>query len=322
MSREKVVIIGSGPAGHTAGIYAWRALLEPLMFEWFMAWGVAAWGQLTTTTEVENYPGFPTGISGPELMDNMRKQSLHSGVRIETKTVDKVDLSVRPFKVFSGSMEVETDTIVIATGATAKRLGLPGEKEYRQRWISACAVCDGALPLFRDKHLIVIGGGDSACEEAHFLTKFASKVTMLVRRDAMRASKVMQERVLKHEKIEVLRNTEWKEILWDGKLMNALVVVNNKTNEEQTLEAGGLFYAIGHTPNTAFLGGQLKTDEAWYLLTKPGTTHVYGLDGQVLEGVFAWGDVQDRVYRQAITSAGTWCMAALEAEHYLQTLEE
>ena len=314
---EKVVIIGSGPAGHTAAIYAGRALLEPLMFEWFMAWGVAAGGQLTTTTEVENFPGFPTWIEWPELMMNMRQQSLNSGARIETKTVERVELSDEPFvephKVWPqwASDPVLARTIIISTGATAKRLGLPGEKEYWQRGISACAVCDGALPLFRNKPLVVIGGGDSACEEAHFLTKFASEVIMLVRRDDFRASKVMWERVKNNEKIKIMWYTEWVEVIGNGTLMTGIVVKNNQTNAEQTLEASGLFYAIGHKPNTGFLGGQITLDESGYI----ETTHNVFTNKP---WVFAAGDVQDTRYRQAITSAGTGCMAALEAEHNLQ----
>lgn len=307
---ENIIIIGSWPAGHTAAIYAARANLDPLMFEWFLAGGVAAGGQLTTTTEVENFPWF-VSISGPELMMKMREQSLHSGTRIETKTVDKVDLSWHPFKVYVGDDVHETKAIIIATGATAKRLGLLGEEQYWQRGISACAVCDGGLPIFRDKHLIVIGGWDTACEEASFLTKFASKVTMLVRRDEFRASKAMQDRVFDNPKIEILWNTEGKEIIGDGNMMTGIIVTNNKTGQETTIEAWWLFYAIGHTPNTAFLDGQIETDDSGYIITKPGKTETN------IVWVFAAGDVQDKKYRQAITSAGTGCMAAMDAEHWL-----
>lgn len=308
---EKVVIIGSGPAGHTAAVYAARADLDPLMFEGFMAGGVAAGGQLTTTTDVENYPGFPEGIMGPELMDEMRKQSVRFGTRIRTETVDSVDLSERPFTLKVGSKTVKAESLIIATGATAKRLGLPGEETYWQRGMSACAVCDGALPVFRNKPLVVIGGGDSACEEASYLAKFGSTVTMLVRRDELRASKAMQKRVFENEKIIVVWNTNAVEVLGDGKLINAVRVRNNETGEEQTIEAGGLFYAIGHEPNTGFLGGQLEIDETGYVITsgKSMATSV--------PGVFAAGDVQDKVYRQAISAAGTGCMAALEAERFL-----
>jgi thioredoxin reductase (NADPH) len=308
---EKVIIIGSGPAGHTAAVYAARADLNPLMFEGFMAGGVAAGGQLTTTTDVENYPGFPEGIMGPELMDQMRAQSIRFGTRIKTETVDSVDLSKRPFAVTIGSTTWYSETIILATGATAKRLGLPGEDTYWQRGMSACAVCDGALPIFRNKPLVVIGGGDSACEEASYLAKFGSTVTLLVRRDELRASKAMQKRVLENEKITVLWNTNALEVLGDGTLMNQVRVKNNKTGEEQTLDASGLFYAIGHEPNTAFLNGQLSTDETGYIVTSGDSM------ATDVPGVFACGDVQDKTYRQAITAAGTGCMAALEVERFL-----
>ncbi|MBI5149618.1 MAG: thioredoxin-disulfide reductase [Candidatus Omnitrophica bacterium] len=306
---ENLVIIGSGPAAHTAAIYAGRAKLNPLVYEGMMAGGVAAGGQLTTTTEVENYPGY-TRISGPELMAKMREQSIQCGARIETLTVDKVDLKKRPVKVFAGAKSVETQSIIIATGATAKRMGIPGEEKLWQKGISACAVCDGALPIFRNKVLVVIGGGDTAAEEALFLTKYASKVVMLVRRDVLRASKAMQERVLSSKKIEVQWNTNALAAVGDKKL-DAVKVKNSKTGKESTIAAGGLFYAIGHQPNTAFLGGQLELDDVGYIKTVPGTTRTN------VPGVFACGDVQDKVYRQAVTAAGSGCMAALEAERYL-----
>ena len=306
-SQENLTIIGSGPAAHTAAIYAGRAKLEPLLFEGFLAGGVAAGGQLTTTTEVENYPGFPEGVQGPELMAKMREQSLKCGTRIETKTVDKVDLSSRPFTVFAGSSAFQAQAVIIATGATAKRLNVPGEERLWQKGISACAVCDGALPIFRNKHLVVIGGGDTAAEESTFLTKYASKVSLLVRRDVMRASKAMQERVTRNMKIEIIWNTVLVEILGD-KVLTSVKVKNVKTNKETVLEVGGLFFAIGHQPNTAFLSNQLQLDETGYIKTKPGTTQTS------VEGVFACGDVQDKVFRQAVTAAGTGCMAALEAE--------
>ncbi len=307
---EKLVIIGSGPAAHTAAIYAGRARLEPFVFEGFLAAGVSAGGQLTTTTEVENYPGFPEGILGPKLMDNMREQSLKCGARIKTLTVDKVDLRTSSFKVFAGKESVETKSLIIATGATAKRLNLPGEDRLWQKGISACAVCDGALPIFRNKTLVVIGGGDSAVEESTYLTKYASKIYLLVRRDSLRASKAMQERILADKKIEILWNTEAVEVLGD-KALTGLKIINNKTKKESTLEAGGLFYAIGHLPNTAFLEGQIELDTAGYIKTLPGTTQTN------VKGVFACGDVQDKIYRQAVTAAGSGCMAALDAERYL-----
>lgn len=315
MDIENLIIIWSWPAWHTAAIYAGRALLDPLMFEWFLANGFAAGWQLTTTTDVENFPGFPEGILGPELMERMRQQSVHAGCRIETKTVERVDLSVRPFKVYAqGEQEPRlAKSLIISTGASAKRLWLPGEELYRQNGVSACAVCDGALPMFRNRPLIVIGGWDAAVEEAVYLTKYASKVTMLVRRDELRASKAMQQRALTHEKIEILWHTEWVEILGDGQAMTGLRVINNQTNATTDLEAWGLFYAIGHEPATKFLEGQLALDDARYI-----KTFGHMSTATSVEGVFAAGDVQDKVYRQAITSAGTGCMAALEAERWLE----
>ncbi len=306
---EQLIIIGSGPAGHTAAIYAARANLKPLMFEGLLAGGVAAGGQLTTTTDVENYPGFEH-IQGPELMERMRRQSVHCGTRIVTETVDKVDLSKQPYKVFAGGKEFQTKTLIIATGATAKRMNLPGEERLWQKGISACAVCDGALPFFRNKVLAVIGGGDSAAEESTFLTKFASKVVLLVRRGEMRASKVMQERVRHHPKIETQFYTVAIEVLGEDKV-TGLKIQNTKTGAQSTLDIGGLFYAIGHVPNTEFLAGQVEVDTNGYIKTQPGTTKTS------VPGVFAAGDVQDKVYRQAVTSAGTGCMAALDAERYL-----
>jgi len=270
---------------------------------------MAPGGQLTTTTEVENYPGF-TSINGPELMIKMREQAIHCGARVETKTVDKVDLSSRPYKVYLDSEVIEAKTLIITTGATAKRMAVPGENEFRQKGISACAVCDGALPIFRNQQIIVVGGGDVACEEAMHMTKFASHVTMLVRRDVMRASKAMQERVKNNPKITILWNTELLEVQGDTILRKAKVV-NNVSKEETWIDAQGLFYAIGHIPNTAFLMNQLELDDMGYIKTTPGTTQTSK------EGVFAAGDVQDHIYRQAVTSAGTGCMAALEAERRL-----
>ena len=307
---ENLVIIGSGPAAHTAAIYAARAKLEPLLYEGLLAAGVAAGGQLTTTTEVENYPGFPQGISGPELMERMREQSLHCGARIKTETVQKVDLKSQPFKILTGAETVEAKAVIIATGATAKRMFVPGEERLWQKGISACAVCDGALPIFRNKPLAVVGGGDSAVEESTFLTKYASRVFLLVRRDELRASQVMQERVLSNPKIEILWNTVLLEVQGDLAL-SGIKIKNLKTNQENTLPVNGLFYAIGHVPNTAFLDGQIETDETGYVKTKPGTTLTS------VPGVFACGDVQDKIYRQAVTAAGSGCMSALDAERFL-----
>ncbi len=312
---ENLVIIGSGPAAHTSAIYAARAKLNPLMYEGLIASGVAAGGQLTTTTDVENYPGFPDGIMGPELMERMRRQSLNCGARIETRTVDRVELNSQPFKVFTGEETIEAKVLIIATGATAKRMFVPGEERLWQKGISACAVCDGALPIFRNKNLVVVGGGDSAVEEATYLTKFAAKVTLLVRRDVLRAAKVMQERVLSNSKIEILWNTVLLEVVGDSQLM-AVKIKNIKKNQESILEAGGLFYAIGHVPNTAFLNSQIELDEVGYIKTKPGTTQTN------IEGVFACGDVQDKIYRQAVTAAGSGCMAALDAERFLREYSE
>ena len=311
--HRKVIIIGSGPAGHTAAIYAGKALLQPLMFEGFMAGGIAAGGQLTTTTVIENFPGFPEGIDGSQLMMQMRQQSLNAWAEIITKTVDSVDLSSSPFKVTVGNEEFTADSLIVATGATAKRMGLPGEEQFRQKGVSACAICDGGLPIFRNKKIVVIGWGDAALEEAIHLTHFASEVLLLVRRDQLRASKAMQEKALKNQKIQILWNTEATELVGE-KLLSGVWTVNNKTQEKVLIECAGVFYAIGHTPNTAFLGWQVELDETGYIKTIPWSTKTS------IEGVFAAGDVQDRIFRQAITSAGTGCMAALEAEKYLQTL--
>ncbi|ESX02054.1 hypothetical protein KL918_005101 [Ogataea parapolymorpha] len=319
MVHNKVTIIGSGPAAHTAAIYLARAEMKPVLYEGMMANGIAAGGQLTTTTDIENFPGFPEGINGSKLMEQMRAQSERFGTEIITETISKVDFSSRPFKLWTEFNEdaepITTDAVVIATGASAKRLHLPGEETYWQQGISACAVCDGAVPIFRNKPLAVVGGGDSACEEALFLTKYGSKVYLLVRKDHLRASTIMQKRVQNNEKLEILFNTVSLEAVGDGKLLNGLKIKNVKTNEESTLAVNGLFYAIGHTPATKIFENQLDTDETGYIKTKPGTAQTS------IPGVFAAGDVQDKVYRQAITSAGTGCMAALEAEHFLSSLE-
>jgi len=312
---ENVIIVGSGPAAHTAAVYSGRAELEPLLFEGFMAGGVAAGGQLTTTTEVENYPGFPDGITGPELMDRMRNQSVKCGTRIRTETVTRVDLSTHPLKVYTATAEYRTRALIIATGATAKRLDLPGEQLYWQKGISACAVCDGALPIFRGKPLVVIGGGDTACEEASYLSKYGSSVTMLVRRNVLRASKAMQHRVFSDPKITIMWHTEAREALGEQTL-TGVRVQNNQTREETIIEASGLFYAIGHQPNTEFLETQLTTDETGYVITEPDSTRTN------VAGVFACGDVKDKVFRQAVTAAGSGCMAALEAQHYLVDLKD
>ncbi len=315
---HKLVIIGSGPAGHTAAIYAARAQLQPLMFEGFMAGGIAPGGQLTTTTDVENYPGFPQGISGSEMMQLFRDQSERFGTQIITETITKVDFNCHPFQLWREGQEeekpVQANVVIIATGATAKKLPISGLDEYWQKGISACAVCDGALPIFRNKELAVIGGGDSAAEEATFLSKYASKIYLIHRRDVLRASKIMQKRVFENSKIETIWNSEVVEALGSNegqKVLGAIRIRNNKTNQEQALGVNGLFFAIGHSPNTLAFQSQINLDKDGYIEVQPGTTKTS------VEGVFAAGDVQDKKYRQAITAAGSGCMAALEAEHWL-----
>lgn len=315
MKHSKLVIVGSGPAGYTAAIYAARADLEPVVFEGFFS-GPAG-GQLTTTTDVENYPGFPEGITGPELMQHFRKQALRFGSEILTDDVVSIDFQQRPFVVEGKKQSLTADAVIIATGATAKRLDIPGanEGELWQKGVTACAVCDGAMPIFRGKELYVVGGGDTAMEEALFLTKFGSKVYIVHRRDELRASKIMGERAIQHPKIEVLWDSVVSQVHGTDKV-EAVTIHNVKTDQKEKREAGGLFFAIGHTPNTAFLGDQLEMDESGYLLVEPGTAKTQ------LSGVFACGDVADKVYRQAITAAGSGCMAALEAERWLSSSQE
>ncbi|MEM1394943.1 MAG: thioredoxin-disulfide reductase [Cyanobacteria bacterium P01_H01_bin.150] len=307
---ENLVIIGSGPAGYTAAIYAGRANLKPVVFEGFEIGGLPG-GQLMTTTEVENFPGFPAGITGPELMDKMKAQAERWGAELYTEDVISVDLSQRPFTVRSSEREFKTNSIVIATGATAKRLGLPSENIFWSRGISACAICDGATPIFHGAELAVIGAGDSAAEEAIYLTKYGDTVNLLVRSDKMRASKAMQDRVLNNPKIKVHWNTEAVDIFGDENHMQGIKVRNNKTGEESNLAAKGLFYAIGHTPNTALFKGQLELDDVGYVVTKSNSVETS------LEGVYAVGDVQDHEFRQAITAAGSGCMGAMLAERWL-----
>jgi len=309
---ENVVIIGSGPAGYTAAIYAGRANLKPVVFEGFQAGGLPG-GQLMTTTEVENFPGFPQGITGPELMDRMKAQAERWGAELYTEDVIQVDLSQRPFTVRSEERELKANTIIIATGATAKRLGLPSEHVFWSRGISACAICDGATPIFHGAELAVVGGGDSAAEESIYLTKYGSKVNMLIRGEKMRASKAMQDRVLSNPKIQVLWNTEPVDIFGNEKHMDGVKVRNTKTNEESELHVKGIFYAIGHNPNTSLFKGQLELDEVGYIVTKPNSPETS------IEGVYAAGDVQDHEYRQAITAAGSGCAAAMLAERWLSS---
>ncbi len=307
---ENLVIIGSGPAGYTAAIYAARANLKPIVFEGFQAGGLPG-GQLMTTTEVENFPGFPQGITGPELMDKMKAQAERWGAELFTEDVTEVDLSQRPFVVRSEEREVKTNSIAVATGATAKRLGLPNEHQFWSRGISACAICDGATPIFHKAELAVIGGGDSAAEESIYLTKYGDKVNLLVRGEKMRASKAMQDRVLSNPKIKVYWNTEVADIFGGENHMEGVKIRNIKTGEESELHVKGLFYAVGHRPNTSLFQGQLELDDVGYIVTKPGSVETS------VEGVYAAGDVQDHEYRQAITAAGTGCMAAMLAERWL-----
>jgi len=308
--KKNLVIIGSGPAGHTAAIYAARADLAPFMFEGYMKGGSAG-GQLTTTTEVENYPGFPEGIDGPELMQLFRKQAARFGTEMVMEDVEEVDFSKRPFRIRSSEREVLADAVIIATGATARRMGVPSEEKMWNNGMSACAVCDGALPMFRNQPLMVIGGGDTAVEEASYLTKFATTVYLVHRRDELRASKIMQERALKNPKIEIIWDTVFEDALGEDYVTGARLK-NIKTGETREVEVAGIFYAIGHTPNTDVFAGQIDLDPTGYIIVQPGTQQTS------VEGVFAAGDVHDHKYRQAVTAAGTGCAAALEAERWLQ----
>lgn len=307
---KKLVIIGSGPAGYTAAIYAARANLSPVLFEGFLS-GTAG-GQLMSTTDVENFPGFPEGIQGPELMQRCREQAERFGTEIFTEDVTSVDFSMRPFTITASGRTFQSESVIIATGATARRLDVPGARdgELWQKGVTACAVCDGAMPLFRGKELFVIGGGDSAIEEAIFLTKYGSKVYIVHRRGEFRASKIMADRAKSHPKLEILWHRELVGVEGTD-FVEGVRLKNNETGEEESRRGAGVFFAIGHTPNTAFLGGSLKTGSDGYLVVQPGTSQTD------IEGVFAAGDVQDSVYRQAVTAAGSGCMAALDAERWL-----
>lgn len=300
---EKVLIIGSGPAGLTAAIYAARAELEPLMIE-----GVERGGQLMITTDVENYPGFSDGIMGPELMEQMHKQAERFGTRIVSSDVTAVDFSEQPFKVSVGSDEYTADSIIISTGASARWLGIEGEARLRGYGVSACATCDGFF--FREKELIVVGGGDTAMEEALFLTKFASKVTIIHRRDEFRASPIMVKRAVNHPNIDIIWDSVVEEVLGDTLVTGALIR-NVKTDEVTTFNADGIFIAIGHVPNTKVFDGVLDLDDTGYIVTEPGTPVTS------ITGVFAAGDVTDKIYRQAVTAAGMGCQAALDAARFL-----
>jgi thioredoxin reductase (NADPH) len=316
---ETVTIIGSGPAAFTAAIYAARANMHPVCFEGAISEenrvaGTLPLGQLNLTTEVENFPGFPEGVSGPDLMMRMREQAVRYGTRILTEDVVDIDLSSRPFAIRgSEGTQMRSRTVIVATGASAKYLGLESEQQFLNRGVSACAVCDGALPRFRGKHLAVVGGGDSAAEESTYLTKFADQVHVLVRRDSLRASQVMQKRMLENPKIRMHWNTELSDVLGDDERgVTGIRAVNNRSGETGTVDVAGLFLAIGHRPNTSFLRGQVETDEQGFIrLTRPQQTHTS------VPGVFAAGDVADPMYKQAITAAGMGCRAALDAERWL-----
>jgi thioredoxin reductase (NADPH) len=313
MSQEtehvKCLIIGSGPAGYTAAIYAARADLKPVLYT-----GLLAGGQLTQTTEVENYPGYPDGIQGPAMMENFEKQATRLGTDVRFGYVTSVDFSSLPHKVIVDETKtILADTVIISTGASAKWLGLESEQKYNGFGVSACAVCDGFF--FRQQDVAIVGAGDTAAEEATYLAKLCRKVYMLVRRDEFRASKAMMHRVMHTHNIEVIYNSEAKEIMGDGQVVTGVKIFNNKTSEEKILDVTGFFVAIGHHPNTELFKGWIDMNETGYIITEPGSTRTN------IEGVFACGDAQDHVYRQAVTAAGTGCMAAIDAERYLAAKE-
>jgi len=303
------LIIGSGPAGYTAAIYAARADLKPVVYT-----GMLAGGQLTQTTDVDNFPGYPNGIMGPEMMEDLRKQAERFGTDIRFGYISSVDFSSHPHKVVVDEEKTITaDTVIISTGASAKWLGLDSEEKYNGFGVSACAVCDGFF--FRGQDVAIVGAGDTAAEEATYLAKLCRKVYMIVRRDEFRASKAMVHRVQHTKNIEIIYNSETQEIVGDGQVVTGVRILNNKTQQERLLDVTGFFVAIGHHPNTDIFKGQIHMDETGYIITHPDSTQTN------VEGVFACGDAQDRIYRQAVTAAGTGCMAALEAERYLAAKE-
>ena len=303
---REVIILGSGPAGYTAALYTARANLKPLIFT-----GLQPGGQLTITTEVENYPGFEHGIQGPDLMDVMRKQVARFGTEFMDTMVEKVDFSARPFKVWADGVEYQSKSIIVATGASALLLNIPSETEYMGFGVSACATCDGFF--YKEKRVLVIGGGDTAMEEANYLTRFCTEVTVVHRRDSLRASKIMQERALANPKIKFIWNAEIAEVLGEkNKKVTGVKLRDTKTGAVTEMAIDGVFVAIGHKPNTEFLGGQLPTDAKGYLVVKPGSSYTN------IAGVFAAGDVHDQVYRQAVTAAGSGCVAAIDCERWLE----
>ena len=311
MTKEalKVLIIGSGPAGYTAAIYAARAGLSPVLLT-----GGEPGGQLTTTNDVENFPGYPEGVNGPQMMLDLQKQAERFGTEIQYKMVTAVDFSSQPFAITVDEKDtLYAEAVIVATGASAKYLGLPSEKKFANKGVSACAICDGYF--YRGKEVAVVGAGDSAAEESTYLSKLCTKVHLIVRRDEMRASKIMQQRVLNTPNIEVHWNSETEEVLGDDQGVKGVRIVNNKTGEKRDIPIEGFFLAIGHKPNTDIFKGQLEMDESGYIKVKPGSTRTN------IEGVFAVGDAADKVYRQAVTAAGTGCMGALDAEKFLAAKE-
>ncbi len=313
---EKVLIIGSGPAGYTAALYCGRANLSPLCLEGELSRDILPGGQLMTTTEVENFPGYPEGISGPAMMEDFKRQAEKFGARFEYRTATAVDFSGEVLKVYSGEDVYESQAVIIATGASAKYLGVPGEEVFLNRGVSACATCDGALPRFRNRPVVVLGGGDTAMEEALFLTKFASRVHIVHRRDKFRASPIMAERAVNHSKIAVEWNTVVQEIVGtDAGGVTGVVLQDVHTRETRDLACAGYFAAIGHRPNTAPFVGVLDLDETGYIIARPDSTYTK------IPGVFACGDVKDTTYRQAITAAGSGCMAAIDATRWLEARE-